>query len=237
MSTRKGGTVRGAPKHQNRVVWKPNAGVKKNETEVGSKLRPFAAITGVCPRCKQQIEWRRKYGKYKQLTEPSKCNDCGKRAVRQAHHTLCTDCSKKRNVCAKCCKTTDTIIGGNVDQEAEERKQLEEALKTMRERDRRTLLRMMAAGGSVPKRLSKAVDGDEDSDDDEDEDDTSEADNDEDEEAAGKEVDEDEDEEDDEDDEEEEDEIDIENGDVAVNAKEERQIEDKLKSKNLSNSK
>lgn len=35
-------------------------------------------------------------------------------------HLLClvywcwnsADCSKKRNVCAKCCKTTDTIIGG-----------------------------------------------------------------------------------------------------------------------------
>ena len=89
----------------------------------------------------------------------------------------------------------------------------------------------MAAGGSVPKRLSKAVDGDEDSDDDNDEDDTSEADNDEDEEAAGKDIDEDEE------DEEEEEEIDNEHGDVAVNGKEERQTQDKLKSKTLSNSK
>jgi hypothetical protein len=29
--------------------------------ELGGKFRPYAEITGVCPRCKQQIEWRRKY--------------------------------------------------------------------------------------------------------------------------------------------------------------------------------
>ena len=95
----------------------------------------------------------------------------------------------------------------------------------------------MAAGGSVPKRLSKAVDGDEDSDDDNDEDDTSEADNDEDEEAAGKDIDEDEEDEEEEEEDDEEDEIDNEHGDVAVNGKEERQMEDKVKSKTLSNSK
>ncbi|KAG0568162.1 hypothetical protein M758_7G188100 [Ceratodon purpureus] len=164
MSTCKGGTPRGPPKHQNKVVWKPNAGVKKNETEVGSKQRPFPAITGVCPRCKQQIEWRRKYGKYKPLVEPGKCNDCGKRAVRQAHHTICIACSKNRNVCAKCCRPAETIVGSNVDAEEVERKELEEALKTMRERDRRTLLRTMQGGNGGLKKPNKKENDDEDTD-------------------------------------------------------------------------
>jgi hypothetical protein len=160
MSTRKGGVTRGNPKHQNAVVWKPNSGVKKNEKELGGKFRPYAEITGVCPRCKQQIEWRRKYGKYKPLTEPAKCHDCGKRSVRQAYHTLCTACSKQRNVCAKCCHPATTIIGSNVDEEEEERRQLEEAVKNMRERDRRTVLRTMA-GGTGTRQSVKLTNSDE----------------------------------------------------------------------------
>ncbi|THG01655.1 hypothetical protein TEA_011732 [Camellia sinensis var. sinensis] len=63
---------KGPPKHQNKFAWKPNAGVKINETEVGGKFRPLSDVTGVCHRCKDQIEWKRKYGKYKPLTEPAK---------------------------------------------------------------------------------------------------------------------------------------------------------------------
>ncbi|KAH9676811.1 hypothetical protein KPL70_019288 [Citrus sinensis] len=80
---------RGAPKHQNRYAWKPKAGQKINEREVGGKLRPYPEITGVCPRCKDQIDWKRRYGKYKPLSEPAKCQRCTKRAVRQAYHNLC----------------------------------------------------------------------------------------------------------------------------------------------------
>lgn len=32
----------------------------------------MSEITGVCPRCKEQIDWKRRYGKYKSLTEPAK---------------------------------------------------------------------------------------------------------------------------------------------------------------------
>lgn len=62
----------GPPKHANKIAWKPKAGVKINETEVGGRFRPLSDITGVCPKCKDQIEWKRKYGKYKPLSEPAK---------------------------------------------------------------------------------------------------------------------------------------------------------------------
>ncbi|KAH9604248.1 hypothetical protein KSS87_009451 [Heliosperma pusillum] len=62
----------GPPKHQNKFAWKPNLGIKINETEPGGRFRPLAEIGGVCQRCKDQIEWKRKYGKYKPLTEPAK---------------------------------------------------------------------------------------------------------------------------------------------------------------------
>ncbi|XP_057821458.2 uncharacterized protein LOC131034101 [Cryptomeria japonica] len=138
MSTRKG-----PPKHQNKFAWKWDAGCKKNETELGGKFRPFSDVTGVCGRCKDQIEWKRKYGKYKPLTEPAKCAHCGKRAVRQAYHMLCSACAKERGVCAKCSHVVDAIIGRDAEEVEVERKQLEEAIKNSRERDRRTLLRAM----------------------------------------------------------------------------------------------
>ncbi|KAL5805766.1 hypothetical protein ACOSQ3_028665 [Xanthoceras sorbifolium] len=134
---------RGPPKHQNRYVWKPNAGCKINETEVGGKLRPLSEITGVCPRCREQIDWKRRYGKYKPLTEPAKCQRCSKRAVRQAYHNLCTGCAKEHNVCAKCCSRVDRIVGRDLAEVEAEQKMLEEAIKNARERDKRTLLRAM----------------------------------------------------------------------------------------------
>ncbi|XP_004507301.1 uncharacterized protein [Cicer arietinum] len=133
----------GPPKHQNKIAWKPNAGVKINETEVGGRFRPLSEITGVCPRCKEQIDWKRRYGKYKALLEPAKCQRCSKRAVRQAYHNLCFGCAKEHGVCAKCCCRVDRIVGRDVSEVEAEQKMLEEAIKNSRERDRRSLLRAM----------------------------------------------------------------------------------------------
>ncbi|KAL1824440.1 hypothetical protein DCAR_0312519 [Daucus carota subsp. sativus] len=136
-------TKRGPPKHQNKFAWKPKAGVKINETEVGGKFRPLSEITGVCPRCKDQIEWKRKYGKYKPLSEPAKCQKCSKRAVRQAYHNLCTACAKEHNVCAKCSRQVNRIVGRDITEVEAEQKMLEEAINNAREREKRTLLRAM----------------------------------------------------------------------------------------------
>ncbi|XP_031251799.1 pheromone-processing carboxypeptidase KEX1 isoform X2 [Pistacia vera] len=139
---------RGPPKHQNQYAWKPNAGVKINEKEVGGKLRPYSEITGVCQRCKEQIDWKRRYGKYKPLTEPAKCQSCSKRAVRQAYHSLCAGCAKEQNVCAKCRCRVKCVVGRDLAEVEAEQKMLEEAIKNARERDRRTILRAMDKGTS-----------------------------------------------------------------------------------------
>lgn len=134
-------TKQGPPKHQNRVAWKPNAGIKINETEVGGKFRPLSEITGVCRRCRDQIDWKRRYGKYKGLTEPAKCQNCTKRNVRQAYHNLCTGCAKEQKVCAKCRSRVENTVGRDLAEVEAEQKTLEEAIKNARERDRRALLR------------------------------------------------------------------------------------------------
>uniref|UniRef100_A0A2N9HT46 Uncharacterized protein n=1 Tax=Fagus sylvatica TaxID=28930 RepID=A0A2N9HT46_FAGSY len=138
----------GPPKHQNKFAWKPNAGCKINETEVGGRFRPLSEITGVCPRCRDQIEWKRRYGKYKTLIEPAKCQQCSKRNVRQAYHSLCPGCAKEQSVCAKCRCRVDRIVGRDLSEVEAEQKLLEETIKNARERDRRTLLRAVNKGKS-----------------------------------------------------------------------------------------
>ncbi|TKY50152.1 C9orf85-like protein [Spatholobus suberectus] len=138
----------GPPKHQNKYAWKPNADRKINETEVGGRFRPLSEITGVCPRCKEQIEWKRRYGKYKPLLQPAKCQRCSKRNVRQAYHNLCSGCAKEHGVCAKCCCGGNRIVGRDISEVEAEQKMLEEAIKNSRERERRALLRAMNKGNS-----------------------------------------------------------------------------------------
>jgi len=154
-------TRKGPPKHQNKFAWKPNAGVKINETEVGGRFRPLSEITGVCQRCKEQIDWKRKYGKYKSLTEPAKCQRCLKRNVRQAYHNLCNGCAKEQNVCAKCRCQVGRIIGSDLEEVEAEQKALEEAIRNARERDRRSLLRAMnkekSGGSKSEKNLTSNV--------------------------------------------------------------------------------
>ncbi|KAG2591862.1 hypothetical protein PVAP13_5NG508700 [Panicum virgatum] len=134
----------GPPKHQNRYAWKPNLNQKINETEPGGRFRPLSEITGVCQRCRDQIDWKRRYGKYKPIVEPAKCQKCGKRAVRQAYHNVCRDCSKDLGICAKCCTRVNELVGRDANEEDSERKALEEAIRGARERERRTLLRIVS---------------------------------------------------------------------------------------------
>ncbi|KAK9067166.1 hypothetical protein SSX86_014491 [Deinandra increscens subsp. villosa] len=141
----------GPPKHANKFAWKPKAGVKINETEVGGRFRPLSDITGVCPKCKDQIEWKRKYGKYKPLSEPAKCQKCTKRAVRQAYHNLCNACAKEHNVCAKCSCHVDRIVGRDITEIEAEQKMLQAAIGNAREREKRSLLRAMNKGKSETK--------------------------------------------------------------------------------------
>ncbi|KAL6614464.1 hypothetical protein ACP70R_036734 [Stipagrostis hirtigluma subsp. patula] len=156
----------GPPKHQNKYAWKPHLGQKINETEPGGRFRPLAEITGVCQRCRDQIDWKRRYGKYKPIVEPAKCQKCGKRAVRQAYHNVCRGCSKDLGICAKCCTRVNELVGRDANEEESERKTLEEAIRGARERERRTLLRMMnkgkgaESGSSVPKIADRSREGD-----------------------------------------------------------------------------
>jgi hypothetical protein len=75
------------PAHQNTFAFRHNPKSKKTEKILSSPN------VGVCTKCHDKIEWRKKYRKYKPLTQPAKCNVCNNRSITAAYHTICGKCA------------------------------------------------------------------------------------------------------------------------------------------------
>lgn len=106
MSTQKGNTSRTrSQKHKNKSVFKNNL----HDTSLRMKLINNIQVSAVCVRCKEIIEWKIKYKKYKPLTQPRTCVKCGQKNVKQAYHVMCQDCGKTLGQCTKCCQKKEVI--------------------------------------------------------------------------------------------------------------------------------
>ncbi|KAI9230709.1 MAG: hypothetical protein DHS80DRAFT_28600 [Piptocephalis tieghemiana] len=155
MSSRKSGAKKGPQKYQNEVAFKHNKNSKLTRKIIAMP------ITGLCAKCLEMIEWRKKFRKYKPLTQPKKCVDCLERKVKEAYHVTCDDCAGRMGICAKCRQQT-TIMPSTrktvAEIEAEKRKE-EAQLAMMNERQRRSYLR----------RLERKERGEEEEEDEEDE--------------------------------------------------------------------
>ncbi|KAF7269953.1 hypothetical protein GWI33_017043 [Rhynchophorus ferrugineus] len=141
MSSQKGNSSRSRPqKYKNRTAFKNNLHDTSNKTKMINALQ----IGDVCQRCKDIIEWKIKYKKYKPLTQPKKCVKCGNKAVKRAYNIMCLECAHKLAVCAKCGQSKDLVEQLPNEQEKikldEEMKAL---LKSLPERKRRTFIRYM----------------------------------------------------------------------------------------------
>lgn len=92
MSTQKGNSSRSRPqKYKNRTAFKNNLHDTSNKTKMINGLQ----VGDVCQRCKDIIEWKIKYKKYKPLTQPKKCVKCGNKAVKRAYNIMCLECAHK----------------------------------------------------------------------------------------------------------------------------------------------
>jgi len=78
------------PAHQNSFAFRHNPKSKKTQRILEAPVRH------VCRRCRDKLEWRKKYRKYKPRTGlAGKCNACQKRnAVTAAYHTICESCTR-----------------------------------------------------------------------------------------------------------------------------------------------
>jgi hypothetical protein len=134
MSTRKGNAKKQGPKHQNSFTFEHNKNSKK------SKAIAVLPNKGVCKKCYEILEWRKKYRKYKPLTQPRKCNLCEQKKVTHAYHVICPACAEKLKVCAKC-----------MDPE------VYQSEKELREIEKQEMAEIEAELENVPLRLKKAI--------------------------------------------------------------------------------
>lgn len=92
-----------------------------------------AMCEGVCKRCREKVQWKFKYDKYKPLKNPGNCQQCKQKVITKAYRTLCDGCASSRNACSSCCRDMDeanqediTKESNNVENKADEEMELEE---------------------------------------------------------------------------------------------------------------
>ena len=123
------------------------------------------------PHTHTQVEWRKKYRRYKPLTTPASCAGCHQKTVRAAYHHLCDACAQSRKVCAGCMESKHIVTSAaNGEKELEAKRELlEREIKGLHLRKQQRILREFdrtAGGMDVKGAIEKAQHGEEDDDDD-----------------------------------------------------------------------
>ncbi|KAI8866993.1 hypothetical protein GQ42DRAFT_165125 [Ramicandelaber brevisporus] len=146
-------TKKGGQKYQNTVAFYHNKGSTKTKNILDSP------VTGLCAHCTDVILWRKKFRKYKPLTQPGKCIECHQRTIKSAYHVLCQGCATKKGVCAKCRNQGETLEilseKTRLAEEAALEKSVESALSVMTERMRRSCRRKLDRGQIEPEQVVK----------------------------------------------------------------------------------
>ncbi|CAH8668720.1 unnamed protein product [Heterobilharzia americana] len=99
--------------------------------------------------CVEIIQWRVKFKKYHQLTNPKACVKCNEKTVKQAYHIVCKPCSSALKICCKCGKPNESINFEDTERQEDTDQKFIDALKNVRERERRTLLRLAHSNQST----------------------------------------------------------------------------------------
>ncbi|KAK2845815.1 hypothetical protein Q7C36_010669 [Tachysurus vachellii] len=107
MSSQRGtGSRNRGQKYQNTTAFKNDKhGASPQVKKANAKVHD-----GVCQRCKDVLEWKVKYNKYKSLTQPRKCVKCLQKSVKDAYYIMCRPCALQLQLCAKCGKSEEVVI-------------------------------------------------------------------------------------------------------------------------------
>ncbi|XP_067664931.1 uncharacterized protein C9orf85 homolog [Haliotis asinina] len=145
MSSQKGNVNRSRKqKHQNTSAFKNDMYNKSKKVASINETK----LPGLCQRCREKIEWKIKYAKYKPLTVPKKCIKCSEKTVKKAYYNICFPCGQAREICCKCGEKKDIVeqSGLTPEQQSAEDSRQKQELKYLTERQRRSFLRQQAQG-------------------------------------------------------------------------------------------
>jgi len=148
MSSQRGNTTRKrAQKHKNKTAFKNDL----HDTSVKTKMINSLEVVGCCARCKDILEWKIKYKKYKPLSGPRKCAKCGEKRVKRAYYLLCDICAQETHSCGKCGQDKDIVdeIGPTPEEEAKQKVMFQYEVSQLSERQRRAFYRLQDGGGKV----------------------------------------------------------------------------------------
>lgn len=81
-----------------------NRDIKMKDKELGKERKIQQLMCeGVCEHCRDKVQWRFHYDKYKPLRHPGTCQECRNKTVTKAYRTFCDPCASKKKVCPGCC--------------------------------------------------------------------------------------------------------------------------------------
>eukprot|EP00842_Homolaphlyctis_polyrhiza_P006028 jgi/Hompol1/6426/HPOL_002155-RA len=139
----KGGAKKSGQKYQNKFAFAPN------KYSAVAQKRAAMPVQGVCQRCMDIIQWKKRMNKYKPLTQPKTCTGCLRRTVVDAYHVICKDCAATNNCCAKC-QESHELVEFNAQKPAavvlKEQQDLQRIVESMTERMRRSYHRKLDRG-------------------------------------------------------------------------------------------
>mmetsp|Transcript_2619 Transcript_2619/g.2598 ORF Transcript_2619/g.2598 Transcript_2619/m.2598 type:complete len:252 (+) Transcript_2619:34-789(+) len=116
----------GYTKAAQKIKYVRNRDLKLSGKELKEEERIQRGMTeGICSRCREKLQWRFQFNKYKPLKNLANCQGCKRKCITKAYRTLCDDCSHNKNVCPSCCqdfqiltserKERDKFLGINED--------------------------------------------------------------------------------------------------------------------------
>jgi hypothetical protein len=112
-----------------------NRDLKLKDSELRKEAHiQHVMVEGVCDKCRDKLQWRFHYNKYKSLTRPGTCQSCKNKCITKAYRTYCDPCARKSSVCPGCCGDIKAINAQRKAADAEKEAQRE--------------AKKMAAGGS-----------------------------------------------------------------------------------------
>ncbi|KAG7490003.1 hypothetical protein JOB18_025826 [Solea senegalensis] len=136
MSSQKGNVSRSrGQKHQNSSAFRND----KYGATIQVKKAKSKVHDGLCQHCKDVLEWKVKYSKYKSLTQPRKCVKCSQKTVKDAYHVICKPCSLQLEICCKCGKKEDIVVPVNSHLDKDEQEEEPEQTKKPCRRGRKDL--------------------------------------------------------------------------------------------------
>lgn len=101
----------GYTKAAQKIKYVRNRDLKLSGKELKEEERiKHGMCEGICSHCREKLQWRFQFNKYKPLKNLANCQGCKRKCITKAYRTLCDECSNQKNVCPSCCQDFHILL-------------------------------------------------------------------------------------------------------------------------------